>query len=131
MIRLSSPELQFQLFSSFLQFLGAPCSFRLLPSSFYIAMDENNSFGNGCNNQGILTSLDMPLFGVSNIGHMDSMVQGEKHVTHSKEGEQFIQNLFHMMLPLFSGKDRSNLCIFWLQYEIAKVMFFLLSYTDS
>ncbi|XP_070797353.1 nuclear exosome regulator NRDE2 [Pituophis catenifer annectens] len=125
LIRLSSPELQFQLFSSFLQFLGVPCSCRLLPSSFYIAMDENNSFDNGYNNQGILTSLDMPLFGVSNIGHMDSVVQGEKHVTHSKEGEQFIQNLFHMMLPLFSGKDRSNLCIFWLQYEITKVTQYL------
>ncbi|XP_039202865.1 nuclear exosome regulator NRDE2 [Crotalus tigris] len=121
LIRLSSPELQFQLLSSFLQFLGVPCSCRLSLSSFYIAMDENNVFDNGYNNQGILTSLDMPLFGVSNIGHMDSLVQGEKHVTHSKEGEQFIQNLFHMMLPLFSGKDRSNLCIFWLQYEIAKV----------
>lgn len=94
-------------------------------------MDENNLFDNGYNNQGILTSLDMPLFGVSNIGHMDSVVQGEKHVTHSKEGEEFIQNLFHMILPLFSGKDRSNLCIFWLQYEIAKVMYFLLSNTDS
>ncbi|KAM3853173.1 nuclear exosome regulator NRDE2 isoform 2-T2 [Vipera latastei] len=125
LIRLSSPELQFQLLSSFLQFLGVPGSCRLLLSSFYIAMDENNLFDNGYNNQGILTSLDMPLFGVSNIGHMDSMVQGEKHVTHSKEGEQFIQNLFHMTLPLFSGKDRSNLCIFWLQYEIAKVIQYL------
>ncbi|KAG8126412.1 hypothetical protein E2320_021629 [Naja naja] len=125
LIRLSSPELRFQLLSSFLQFLGVPCTCRLLPSSFYIAMDENNSVDNEYNNQGILTSLDMPLFGVSNIGHMDSMVQGEKHVTHTKEEEQFIQNLFHMMLPLFSGKDRSNLCIFWLQYEITKVTQYL------
>ncbi|KAM6467455.1 nuclear exosome regulator NRDE2 isoform 2-T3 [Liasis olivaceus] len=125
LIRLSSPELQFQLLSSFLQFLGVPCRCRLLPSFFYIAMDKNNFFDNEYNNQGTLTSLDMPLFGVSSIGHMDSMVQGEKHVTHAKEGEQFIQNLFHMMLPLFSGKDKSNLCIFWLQYEISKVTQYL------
>ncbi|XP_063146288.1 nuclear exosome regulator NRDE2 isoform X2 [Candoia aspera] len=125
LVRLSSPELQFQLLSSFLQFLGVPCRCRLLPSFFYIAMDENNFFDNGYNNQGALTSLDMPLFRVSSIGHMDSMLQGEKCVTHAKEGEQFIQNLFHMMLPLFSDKEKSNLCIFWLQYEISKVTQYL------
>ncbi|XP_053113151.1 nuclear exosome regulator NRDE2 isoform X3 [Hemicordylus capensis] len=123
LIQISSPDLQFQLLCSFLQFLGVPCGCSLLPTFLYTAMDENNIFDNGQHNQaGPLTSFDLPLSGISSIGHMDSMIQGRKQVGHSKEGEELIQNFFHMMLPLFSGKENSDLSLFWLQYEISKVI---------
>ncbi|XP_054828308.1 nuclear exosome regulator NRDE2 isoform X2 [Eublepharis macularius] len=122
LIKISSPDLQFQLLCSFLQFLGVPCECQLLPSFLYIAMDENNIFGHGQHEQSPLTSFDLPVSGISSIGHMDAVSQGRKRVGHSKEGEEFIQNFFHRMLPLFSGKEKSKLSIFWLQYEIAKVV---------
>ncbi|XP_077179591.1 nuclear exosome regulator NRDE2 [Paroedura picta] len=121
LIKISSPDLQFQLLCSFLQFLGVPCRSQLLPSFLYIAMDENNIFGPGQHKQSPLTSFDLPLSGVSRIGQMDSVTQGGKRIGHSKEGEEFIQNFFHMMLPLFSVEEKSKLSLYWLQYEIAKV----------
>lgn len=122
LIKVSNPDLQFQLLCSFLQFLGIPCGYQLLPSFLYVAMDENNIFGHGQDKQSPLTSFDLPLSGVSTIGQMDSVTKGRRRVGHSKEGEEFIQNFFHMMLPLFSGEEKSKLYIYWLQYEIAKVI---------
>ncbi|KAH0620431.1 hypothetical protein JD844_020874 [Phrynosoma platyrhinos] len=122
LIKISSPDLHFQLVCSFLQFLGVPCSCSLLPSFLYLALDENSIFDDGQHSQRPLNSFDLPLFGVSCIGHMDPLVQGGSHVGHPKEGEEFIQNFFHRMLPLFSGKEKSDLSFFWLQYEISKVI---------
>ncbi|XP_066484420.1 nuclear exosome regulator NRDE2 isoform X2 [Tiliqua scincoides] len=121
LINISNSNLRFQLLCSFLQFIGVPCECNLLPSFLYIAMDENSIFEDKQHNQGLLSSFNLPLSGVSSTGHMDSMIQARKHVGHSKEGEEFIQNFFHMMLPLFSGKEKSNLSIFWLQYELSKI----------
>ncbi|XP_074812210.1 LOW QUALITY PROTEIN: nuclear exosome regulator NRDE2 [Natator depressus] len=120
LMRLSSPDLQFQLLYSFLQFLGVPCGCSLFPSNLYIAMDENNIFDTG-QSERPLTSFDSLLSGVNSIGHMDTMTRGRQHIGHSKEGEEFIQNVFHLILPLFSGKEKSNLSVCWLQYEISKV----------
>nr|XP_008112882.1 PREDICTED: protein NRDE2 homolog [Anolis carolinensis] len=125
LIKISSPDLHFQLLCSFLQFLGIPCSNNLLPSFLYLALDENSIFDNGQNSQGPLTSFDLPLLGISCIGQMNSVAQGGNHVGHPKEGEEFIQNFFNMILPLFSGKKRSDLSVFWLQYEISKVIWCL------
>nr|XP_020663249.1 protein NRDE2 homolog [Pogona vitticeps] len=122
LIKISNSDLQFQLLCSFLQFLGVPCVCQLLPSFVYLAMDENNIFDNRQHSQGPLTSFDLPVSGISPIGCMDSVIQGGKQVGHPKEGEEFIQNLFHVMLPLFSGKEKSDLSVFWLQYEISKVV---------
>ncbi|XP_061467929.1 nuclear exosome regulator NRDE2 [Rhineura floridana] len=122
LIKISSSDLQFQLLCSFLQFLGVPCGCSLLPTFLYIAMDENSIFDHGQHGQSPLTSFALPLPGVSRIGCMDPMHQAGRHVGHPKEGEEFIQNFFHMMLPLFSGKEKSNLSNFWLQYEISKVI---------
>ncbi|KAJ7345101.1 hypothetical protein JRQ81_001051 [Phrynocephalus forsythii] len=122
LIKICNPDLQFQLVGSFLQFLGVPCTCHLLPSSFYLAMDENSIFDNRQHSQGPLTSTDLSVSGISRIGCMDSMVQGGRHVGHPKEGEEFLQNFFHMMLPLFSGKEKSDLYVFWLRYEISKVV---------
>lgn len=121
LIKISSPELQFQLLRSFLQFLGVPCGCRLLPSFLYMAMDENSVFDSRLHHQRPLVCFDLPLSGVSSIGHMDSLIQGRQRVGHPVEGEEFIQNFFHTMLPLFSGKAKSNLSVFWLQYEVSKV----------
>ncbi|NXP76587.1 NRDE2 protein, partial [Ramphastos sulfuratus] len=60
--------------------------------------------------------------GFNSIGHMDTMLRGRHHIGHYKEGEEFIQNVFHALYLLFPGKEKSNLSIFWLQYEISKVI---------
>ncbi|NXI99966.1 NRDE2 protein, partial [Psophia crepitans] len=60
--------------------------------------------------------------GFNSIGHMDTMLRGRYHIGHCKEGEEFIQNVFHVLFLLFSGKEKSNLSICWLQYEISKVV---------
>uniref|UniRef100_A0A8D0GH12 NRDE-2, necessary for RNA interference, domain containing n=1 Tax=Sphenodon punctatus TaxID=8508 RepID=A0A8D0GH12_SPHPU len=121
LIKLSSPDLQFQLLYSFLQFLGVPCGYSLLPSCIYVAMDDN-IFDNGQSDERVLTSFDSPLSGVSGIGCMNTMNRGGNHIGHCKEGEEFIQNVFHLLLPLFSGKGKSNLSVYWLQYENSKVI---------
>ncbi|GAB0190866.1 nuclear exosome regulator NRDE2 [Grus japonensis] len=122
LIQLSNPDLQCQLLYSFLQFLGVPCTSKLFPSDLYIAMDENNIFDSVLSDEKPLTSVDFPLSGFNSIGHMDTMLRGRHHVGHYKEGEEFIQNVFHVLFLLFSGKEKSNLTIFWLQYEISKVV---------
>ena len=44
LIRLSSPDLQFQMMAAFLQFLGAPSGFSPPTPCLYLAMDENSIF---------------------------------------------------------------------------------------
>ncbi|XP_068539072.1 nuclear exosome regulator NRDE2 isoform X2 [Anas acuta] len=122
MIQLSNPDLQHQLLYSFLQFLGVPCISKLFPPNLYIAMDENNIFDNVLSDEKPLTSIDVPLSGFNSIGHMDTMLRGRQHIGHYKDGEEFIQNVFHALYLLFSGKEKSNLSICWLQYEISKVV---------
>uniref|UniRef100_A0A8B9C224 NRDE-2, necessary for RNA interference, domain containing n=1 Tax=Anser brachyrhynchus TaxID=132585 RepID=A0A8B9C224_9AVES len=122
MIQLSNPDLQHQLLYSFLQFLGVPCINKLFPPNLYIAMDENNIFDNVLSDEKPLTSVDVPLSGFNSIGHMDTMLRGRQHIGHYKDGEEFIQNVFHALYLLFSGKEKSHLSICWLQYEISKVV---------
>ncbi|KAM6392986.1 nuclear exosome regulator NRDE2 isoform 2-T2 [Pluvialis apricaria] len=122
LIQLSNPDLQRQLLYSFLQFLGVPCTSKLFPSNLYIAMDENNVFDSVLSDEKPLTSVHFPLSGFNSIGHMDTMLRGRHHIGHYKEGEEFIQNVFHVLFLLFSGKEKSNLSICWLQYEISKVL---------
>ncbi|XP_065492011.1 nuclear exosome regulator NRDE2 [Caloenas nicobarica] len=122
LIRLSNPDLQHQLLYSFLQFLGVPCTSKLFPSNLYIAMDENNIFDSGLSDEKPLTSVDFPLSGFNSIGHMDTMLRGRHHIGHCKEGEEFIHNVFHVLFLLFSGKEKCNLSICWLQYEISKIV---------
>ncbi|XP_032546145.1 nuclear exosome regulator NRDE2 isoform X3 [Chiroxiphia lanceolata] len=122
LIRLSNPNLQHQLLYSFLQFLGVPCTSKLFPSSLYIAMDENNIFDSVLYDDKPLTSVDFPLSGFNSIGHMDTMLRGRRQIGHCKEGEEFIQNVFHVLFQIFTGKEKSNLSVCWLQYEIYKVI---------
>lgn len=85
-------------------------------------MDENNIFDSVLSDEKPLTSVGCPLSGFNSIGHMDTMRRGRHHIGHYKEGEEFIQNVFHALYLLFPGKEKSNLSFFWLQYEISKVM---------
>ncbi|KFO95688.1 Protein NRDE2, partial [Calypte anna] len=125
LIRLSNPDLQRQLLYSFLQFLGVPCTTKLFPSNLYIAMDENNIFDSMLSDEKPLASVDFPLSGFNSIGHMDTMLRARHHIGHYKEGEEFIQNVFHVLFQLFSGKEKSDLSICWLQYEISKIVQYL------
>ncbi|XP_010614596.1 nuclear exosome regulator NRDE2 isoform X2 [Fukomys damarensis] len=122
LIRLSSPDLQFQLIQAFLQFLGVPSGFTPPASCLYLAMDENSVFHNGLYEEKPLTFLNPSFSGVSCVGHMEQLGCPRWVRSHNREGEEFIRNTFHLVLPLFSGKQKSQLCFSWLRYEIAKVI---------
>lgn len=121
LIRLSSPDLQFQLISAFLQFLGVPSGFSPPASCLYLAMDENSIFDNGLYDERPLTFLNLSFSGISCVGRTDQLGCRRWTRGHHREGEEFIRNVFHLVMPLFSGTERSQLCFSWLRYEIAKV----------
>ncbi|XP_058423521.1 nuclear exosome regulator NRDE2 isoform X1 [Diceros bicornis minor] len=125
LIRLSSEDLQFRLVAAFLQFLGVPCGFSPPASCLYMAMDENSIFDNGLYDEKPLTFLNLSFSGVSSVGRMDHLGCRRWTRGHSREGEEFIRNIFHLVMPLFSGKEKSQLCFSWLRYEIAKVIWCL------
>lgn len=124
LIKISSPQLKFQLIKSFLQFLGVPCDSRLLCSLLYLAMDESSIFDCRQPNELPLSTLDLPFFGVNRIGHMDTFSSKQHQPGHCKEGEEFIGNVFQPILSFFSGDERSCLSLFWLRYEISKVSWY-------
>ncbi|XP_069064290.1 nuclear exosome regulator NRDE2 [Pleurodeles waltl] len=124
LIKISSPQLKFQLIKSFLQFLGVPCGFRLPYSLFYLAMDESFIFDFRQPNELPLSTFDLPFFGIKSIGHMDTFSSKTNQPGHCKEGEDFIVNVFQPILSFFSGDERSCLCLFWLRYEISKVSWY-------
>nr|XP_006208254.1 nuclear exosome regulator NRDE2 [Vicugna pacos] len=125
LIRLSSPDLQFQLIAAFLQFLGVPSGFSPPTSCLYLAMDENSIFDNGLYDEKPLTFLNLSFSGISCVGCTDQLGCRRWTRGHGREGEEFIRNIFHLVMPLFSGQERSQLCFSWLQYEIAKVIWCL------
>ncbi|XP_070271107.1 nuclear exosome regulator NRDE2 isoform X2 [Myotis yumanensis] len=125
LIRLSSQALQFQLIVAFLQFLGVPAGFSPPASCLYLAMDENSIFDNGLYDEQPLTVLNLSFSGVSCVGRTDQLGCRRWTRGHSREGEEFIRNIFHLVMPLFSGRERSQLCSSWLRYEIAKVIWCL------
>ncbi|XP_004837131.1 protein NRDE2 homolog [Heterocephalus glaber] len=125
LIRLSSQDLQFQLIEAFLQFLGVPSGFIPPASCLYLAMDENSVFDNGLYEEKPLTFFSPSFSGVSCVGHLERLGGPRWVKGHNREGEEFIRNVFHLVMPLFSGKQKSQLCFSWLRYEIAKVIWCL------
>lgn len=121
LIQLCSQDLQFQLIEAFLQFLGVPSGFTPPASCLYLAMDENSIFDHGLHDEKPLTFLNLSFSGVSCVGRTDRLGCRRWARGHNREGEEFIRNIFHLVLPLFSGGERSQLCFSWLRYEIAKV----------
>ncbi|XP_054423132.1 nuclear exosome regulator NRDE2 [Pteronotus mesoamericanus] len=125
LIRLSSHDLRFQLIAAFLQFLGVPSGFSPPASCRYLAMDENSIFSHGLYDEKPLTALDLSFSGVSCVGRTDQLGCRRWTRGHNREGEEFVRNIFHLVMPLFSGRERSQLCFSWLRYEIAKVIWCL------
>ncbi|MGH0161600.1 UNVERIFIED_CONTAM: hypothetical protein FKN15_078503 [Acipenser sinensis] len=120
-IRILKPELRFQLMCSFLQFLGIPSGCSYSGPDWSITLDEWSVFDSGLVTERPLTSLDLQCSGVSCIGHMATLHSVKKQIGHCKDGEEFIQNVFHQALPLFSKEEKSLLSLYWLQYEKLKV----------
>ncbi|XP_075470675.1 nuclear exosome regulator NRDE2 isoform X2 [Ascaphus truei] len=125
MIKISRPEQQFQLILSFLQFLGVPCGSRLPSSCLYLSLDETSIFDHVPPYERPLTSFELPLSGVSPVGHLDTMSRTRRQMGHCKEGEEFIQNVFNSALSHFHGEEKIKLSVCWLQYEISKVVWCL------
>ncbi|XP_064427543.1 nuclear exosome regulator NRDE2 isoform X2 [Mirounga angustirostris] len=125
LIQLSSRDLQFQLVAAFLQFLGVPSGLSPPASCLYLAMDEDSIFDNGLHDEKPLTFLDLSFSGVSCVGRSDPLGCRRWTRGHNREGEEFIRNIFHLVMPLFSGQERSQLCFSWLRYEMAKVVWCL------
>ncbi|XP_038530379.1 nuclear exosome regulator NRDE2 [Canis lupus familiaris] len=125
LIQLSSPDLRFQLVAAFLQFLGVPSDLSPPASCLYLAMDENSIFDNGFYDEKPLTSLNLSFSGISCVGRSDPLGCRRWTRGHNREGEEFIRNIFHLVMPLFSGQERSQLCFSWLRYEMAKVIWCL------
>ncbi|XP_021564980.1 protein NRDE2 homolog [Carlito syrichta] len=125
LIRLSSQDLQFQLVEAFLQFLGVPAGFVPPDSCLYLAMDESSIFDPGLSDEKPLTLSSPSFSGVSFVGRMDRLGCPLWTRGHNREGEEFVRNVFHLVTPLFSGRERSRLCVTWLRYEIAKVVWCL------
>ncbi|XP_017650731.1 protein NRDE2 homolog isoform X2 [Nannospalax galili] len=125
LIRLCSPDLQFQLIEAFLQFLGVPSGFLPPASCLYLAMDESSVFDSGLYDEKPLTFFDPSFSGISCVGHMNQLGCPRWTRGHNREGEEFVRNIFHLVLPLFSGRRKSQLCFSWLRYEIAKVIWCL------
>ncbi|KAF6131796.1 NRDE-2, necessary for RNA interference, domain containing [Phyllostomus discolor] len=125
LIRLCSQDLRFQLIEAFLQFLGVPAGFTPPASCLYLAMDENSIFDHGLHDEKPLTFLNLSFSGVSCVGRTDRLGCRRWARGHDREGGEFVRNVFHLVLPLFSGGERSRLCVSWLRYEIAKVIWCL------
>ncbi|KAM9645428.1 nuclear exosome regulator NRDE2 isoform 1-T1 [Trichechus inunguis] len=125
LIRLSSQDLRFQLVEAFLQFLGVPSGFVPPASCLYLAMDENNIFDPGLSEEKPLTCSTLSFSGVGRVGRMDRLGCQRWAQGHNREGEEFIRNVFHLVMPLFSGKEKSQLCFSWLRHETAKVIWCL------
>ncbi|XP_037066672.1 nuclear exosome regulator NRDE2 isoform X2 [Peromyscus leucopus] len=125
LIRLSSPALQFQLIEAFLQFLGVPSGFLPPASCLYLAMDESSIFDSELYDEKPLTYFNPSFSGISCVGYMEQLGCPRWTKGHSREGEEFVRNVFHIVLPLFSGKHKSQLCLSWLRYEVAKVIWCL------
>ncbi|XP_003472393.1 nuclear exosome regulator NRDE2 [Cavia porcellus] len=125
LIRLASEDLRFQLIEAFLQFLGVPSGAVPPAACLYLAMDENSIFDNRLYEEKPLTFFSPSFSGVSCVGHMERLGCPRWSRGHSREGEEFIRNIFHLVMPVFSGKQKSQLCSSWLRYETAKVIWCL------
>ncbi|XP_067894670.1 nuclear exosome regulator NRDE2 [Heterodontus francisci] len=122
MFKISSPQLKFQLMSSFFQFLGIPAKFGLPPSCLNMSLDEPGLFSSGSSSERMLAWGESPVSGVSAVGFMTAVLDQKRTACHCKEGEDFIRTAFHQALPLFTGDERSELALSWLQYEKSKVV---------
>ncbi|NP_001084971.1 NRDE-2, necessary for RNA interference, domain containing L homeolog [Xenopus laevis] len=125
MFKIDSPQLQFQLLQSFLHFVGVPCGAHLSLYCFYLFLDETSIFDHVSPYERLLTSFEIPLSGIGTVGHLDTISRSRQQIGHFKEGETFIQNIFQSALSLLQGEEKRKLSVWWLRYEISKVVWWL------
>nr|XP_029531606.1 protein NRDE2 homolog isoform X2 [Oncorhynchus nerka] len=123
MIRLVRPDLQLCLLLSFLHFLGLPADTSCYSApSCSLLLDDQALLGDVHHPDSPLTSYALPVPGVSPVGHMTSLQGARRGVGLCKQGEEFVDNVFQMVLPLFSAQERAVLSLHWIQYEKLKVL---------
>nr|XP_015205763.1 PREDICTED: protein NRDE2 homolog [Lepisosteus oculatus] len=122
MIRISKPELRFQLVCSFLHFLGIPAECSSSDPFWSIFLDNLSVLEEGLEWERPLTSLYPEHAGISSVGHMTTLRSAKKPIGLCKQGEEFVQNVFQQLLPLCSSEEKSLLTLYWIQYEKLKVL---------
>lgn len=131
LIRVELPELRLRLLLAFLHFLGVPigsASSSSLVVNDSTFLDDRALLDEILDPERPLTSHDLPLTGVSAVGHMISHCDSRrKRVGLYKQGEGFVRNVLEQTLPLFPPQDRTELTLCWMQYEKLKVRFPLIS----
>ena len=126
LIRVNSPELKLRLMFHFLQFLGLPtgaldCSSAHTAPWWSSLLEDLSLLGVVPQAQPPLTAYHLPAPLFSPVGHMTTLQGARKWADLGKEGEEFLTNVFQMLLPLFPSKQRAVLYLCWLQYEKLKV----------
>ncbi|CAB1335387.1 unnamed protein product [Coregonus sp. 'balchen'] len=123
LIRLVRPDLQLRLLLSFLHFLGLPADTSCYSApSWSLLLDDQALLGDVHHPDSPLTSYDLPVPGVSPVGHMTSLQGARRGAGLCKQGEEFLDNVFQMVLPLFSAQERAVLSLHWIQYEKLKIL---------
>ncbi|KAM6973261.1 nuclear exosome regulator NRDE2 [Aplochiton taeniatus] len=124
LIRLGAPELRLHLLLSFLHFLGVPADGVLsgIPSWPSLLLEDLSLLQWTPEPLCPLTSHDLPDPGLSPVGHMTTLQGARKWAGLGRQGEEFLTNALHMLLPLVSDPHRAVLSLAWIQYEKLKVL---------
>ncbi|XP_053093783.1 nuclear exosome regulator NRDE2 [Pangasianodon hypophthalmus] len=127
LIRVEVPELRLRLLLSFLHLLGMPISSASSSSSLIVddsnLLDDSALLDETPDPERPLTSHDLPVTGVSAVGHMTSQCDSRrKRAGLCKQGEEFVRNVLEQTLPLFPPEDRAEVTLCWMQYEKLKVL---------
>ncbi|KAF5900776.1 protein NRDE2 isoform X1, partial [Clarias magur] len=128
LIRVELPELRLRLLLSFLHLLGVPIgsasssisSCSVDDSTF---LDDSALLDETLDLERPLTSFELPVTGVSAMGHMSShCTTRRKRAGLCKQGEEFVRNILERTLPLFPAQDRAEVTLCWMRYEKLKVL---------
>ncbi|KAK0132543.1 Protein NRDE2 [Merluccius polli] len=124
LIRLASPELQLRLLLSFLSFMGMPVDSVLLgaPYQSSLLLEDLTLLTQGNDPQRPLTGYDLPNMGIHSVGHMTTLQGSRKWAGLGKQGEEFLTNAFHLLLPQLPASHRAALSLCWIRYEKLKVL---------
>ncbi|XP_076834625.1 nuclear exosome regulator NRDE2 [Brachyhypopomus gauderio] len=120
MVRVETPQLQGRLVLSFLRFLGLPGTSS--PPDPSLLLDDSAFLDERVDPERPLTSYDLPVSGVSAVGHMTFLSSSRRRAGLCKAGEELLRNVLEQILPLLSAQDRAALNLCWLQYEKLKVL---------
>ncbi|CAL8291641.1 unnamed protein product [Gadus morhua 'NCC'] len=124
LIHLASPELQRRLLLSFLSFMGMPVDSVLLgaPCQSSLLMEDLTLLTQGNEPQRPLSGYDLQNTGVHTVGHMTTLQGSRKWAGLGKQGEEFLTNAFHLLLPQLAPPHRAALSLCWIRYEKLKVL---------